>query len=212
MKRLRSRLSYANVIATLALFLALGGGAYAAIKLPKNSVGSKQIKKNAVTSAKVKNGSLTAKDFKPGQIPAGPAGATGPKGADGVVQTARWAGQIETVEPTEEEWIFAGPTASVTVNASQRLTGAATGSLGASTPGTVDVALCYQAGSSEPQPFNDPDDFTVVDLLEEKQSYGAANSFVPAAGTYTVGFCVDTFLVTVDRTDWSTGWVVVTNN
>ena len=36
----------------------LGGTGYAALKLPRNSVGSVQIKKSAVTSAKVKDGSL----------------------------------------------------------------------------------------------------------------------------------------------------------
>jgi hypothetical protein len=79
--RFRPRLSYANVVATMALFLVLGGGAYAAVTLPKNSVGPKQIKKNAVSSKKVKNGSLKAADFGSGQIPKGP---KGPKGATGV--------------------------------------------------------------------------------------------------------------------------------
>jgi hypothetical protein len=46
-------------MATLALFLALGGGAYAATALPANSVGSKQLKKNAVVTAKIKNNSVT---------------------------------------------------------------------------------------------------------------------------------------------------------
>jgi hypothetical protein len=78
--KLRPHLSYANVIATLALFLALGGGAYAAIRLPKNSVGSKQLKANAVSSAKVKKGSLLSGDFKAGQLPAGRVGPQGPKG------------------------------------------------------------------------------------------------------------------------------------
>jgi hypothetical protein len=79
----RSRLSYANVMATVAVFIALGGTGYAAVKLPKNSVGSTQIKKNAVSSSKIKNGALLASDFKAGQIPAGPVGPQGPKGADG---------------------------------------------------------------------------------------------------------------------------------
>jgi hypothetical protein len=76
-------------MATVAVFLALGGGAYAAITLPKNSVGTKQIKSNAVISSKIKNGSLLSKDFKAGQLPAGlqgpkgDAGATGPPGATG---------------------------------------------------------------------------------------------------------------------------------
>jgi hypothetical protein len=67
----------------LALFIVLGGGAYAAIKLPANSVGTKQLKKNAVTTAKVKDHSLLTKDFKTGQIPTGPAGPAGAAGAQG---------------------------------------------------------------------------------------------------------------------------------
>jgi hypothetical protein len=59
MARLRVRLTYANVMATIAVFIALGGASYAALKLPKNSVGTKQIKKNAVTTAKIKKGAVT---------------------------------------------------------------------------------------------------------------------------------------------------------
>jgi hypothetical protein len=63
-RRLRNRLTYSNVIATLALFVALGGGAYAASRLPKNSVGSKQLKANSVTAAKIKNGAVTGPKIK----------------------------------------------------------------------------------------------------------------------------------------------------
>jgi hypothetical protein len=78
-------------IGLVALFLALGGTAYAA-SLPRNSVGPSQIKKNAVTSAKVMNRSLLARDFKRGQLPRGaagrpgalgPLGPIGPRGATG---------------------------------------------------------------------------------------------------------------------------------
>jgi hypothetical protein len=48
-----------NTIALLALFLALGGTTYAAVSLPKNSVGTKQLKKNAVTPAKIKKSAVT---------------------------------------------------------------------------------------------------------------------------------------------------------
>jgi hypothetical protein len=83
--RLRLRLTYANVLATLALFLALGGGAaFAAATLGKNSVGSKQLKKNAVTGVKVKDGSLSATDFKVGQLPTGERGPVGERGPQGV--------------------------------------------------------------------------------------------------------------------------------
>jgi hypothetical protein len=80
-------------MATVAVFVALGGSGYAAVTLSKNSVGSSQIKsgavknadlaKNAVTSNKVKDGSLLSADFKPGQLVAGAPGATGPQGPKG---------------------------------------------------------------------------------------------------------------------------------
>jgi hypothetical protein len=72
-------------MATVAVFIALGGGAYAAVKLPANSVGSKQIKNNAVTlkkvaknavnGSKVKDGSLTALDINLATLPKAPSAA-----------------------------------------------------------------------------------------------------------------------------------------
>jgi hypothetical protein len=78
MKRLHGNLTFANVVALTALFVALGGSAYAATQLPKNSVGSKQIKKAAVTPAKL---SAAAKSTLTGA--AGAAGPQGPKGDTG---------------------------------------------------------------------------------------------------------------------------------
>jgi hypothetical protein len=73
-----------NVIAYLALFVALGGTSYAAAKLPRNSVGSVQVKANAITSSKVRNGSLVAADFAAGALPArGEPGAPGAQGVQG---------------------------------------------------------------------------------------------------------------------------------
>jgi len=56
--RIRKQLTYANLMATVAVFIALGGAGYAASKLPKNSVGSRQIKVGAVTAAKIKQGAI----------------------------------------------------------------------------------------------------------------------------------------------------------
>lgn len=61
------------VIACLALLVALGGTGYAAIKLPRNSV----------TTVQVKDRSLLARDFRAGQLPRGAKGAPGPAGATG---------------------------------------------------------------------------------------------------------------------------------
>jgi hypothetical protein len=85
MNRLRSKLTYANVVATLALFVALAGGtAFAATQLPKNSVGSKQIKKEAVTPAKLSTAAKSTLKGPTGAAgPQGAVGAAGPQGAIG---------------------------------------------------------------------------------------------------------------------------------
>src|SRR4029079_18215091 len=68
MRRIRSKITYANVVATLALFIALGGVSSAAVKLPANSVGEKQLKKNAVVGKKIKKNAITSDKIKPGTI------------------------------------------------------------------------------------------------------------------------------------------------
>jgi len=70
-------------LAVIALLFAMAGTSYAAVSLPKNSVGSKQLRKNAVVSSKVKDGSLLKQDFKAGQLPAGPQGPQGAQGPQG---------------------------------------------------------------------------------------------------------------------------------
>lgn len=77
------RVSYASVTATLALFLSLGGVSYAATALPRDSVGTPQLRDGAVDSAKIKDGALQYEDFGFGQIPAGLEGPRGPKGERG---------------------------------------------------------------------------------------------------------------------------------
>ena len=53
------RLTYANVIATLALFLALGGGAVWAAAHNTNKIGTGKLKPNAVTAGKIKADAIT---------------------------------------------------------------------------------------------------------------------------------------------------------
>lgn len=59
----RSRLTFANVVSLMALFVALSGGAYA-LTIPKASVGAKQLKKNAVTAPKIKKNAVTSPKVK----------------------------------------------------------------------------------------------------------------------------------------------------
>src|SRR4051794_21757471 len=94
LSNIRSKLTYANVMATSAVFIALGGSSYAAIKVTgknvkdssltgrdirNNSVSGRDVK--SIKSGDVSDRSLLAKDFKPGQLPQGdrgPAGQPGP--------------------------------------------------------------------------------------------------------------------------------------
>jgi hypothetical protein len=82
MTRLRGRLTYANVVSTLCLFLLLGGGAaVAASRLPKDSVGTQQLRVGAVTPAKLSKASRAALAGAAG--PPGPQGEKGPQGKEG---------------------------------------------------------------------------------------------------------------------------------
>jgi hypothetical protein len=75
-KQIRKRLTYANVMSSIAVFLVLGGATALAAGLAKNSVGSKQLKKNSVTAAKIKKNAVTGAKIKANAV-------NGSKVADG---------------------------------------------------------------------------------------------------------------------------------
>ena len=101
MKCLRGKLTYANVISTLCLFLLLGGGAaFAATQLPKNSVGARQIKRGAITPAKVSN--ATRQVLAGNQGPQGKPGPQGPKGARGATGATGASGRTGAQGPRGE--------------------------------------------------------------------------------------------------------------
>jgi hypothetical protein len=80
----RLRLSPAIAISALALAVSLSGTAVATVAaLPRNSVGTVQLRSSAVVSAKVRNGSLARADVRGGQVSAGPTGPQGPAGPVG---------------------------------------------------------------------------------------------------------------------------------
>ncbi len=66
--RIHSKLTFSNTISLIALFVALSGTAYAAVTLPRNSVGARQIKKDAVRASEVKSGALAGAEVKDGAI------------------------------------------------------------------------------------------------------------------------------------------------
>lgn len=90
-KRFIPKLSYSNVIATIALFVALGGAAVAA-GLPKNSVGPNQLKRGAVTAAKIRKQAVTSGKLAPGAVIPGKIGpnAVGPSNiGNGAITSAK---------------------------------------------------------------------------------------------------------------------------
>lgn len=93
MRRLRAKLTYANLTSTLCLFLLVSGGvAYAAIQLPKNSITSKQIKQGTIQFNDLSNGAKRKLSGIPGPIGAqGPVGSAGPSGPAGEPATKLWA-------------------------------------------------------------------------------------------------------------------------
>lgn len=88
MPRLRARITYANVMATIAVFVAIGGSAAAALvitgKNVKNgSLSGIDIKNGSLKSVDIKNGGLRPEDFPAGRLPKGPKGDPGPPGDPG---------------------------------------------------------------------------------------------------------------------------------
>jgi hypothetical protein len=115
MKRLSEKLTYANVMATVAVFIALGGASYAAITLPKNSVGTEQLKKGAVTETKL---SKAARATLAGEAdPQGKEGPGGPEGAPG-----KNVGAIPLPSKATETGVFAAAGGCDTTVAGQLMT------------------------------------------------------------------------------------------
>jgi hypothetical protein len=77
------RPSLGLVLACVALAVALSGTGYAVTSIPRNSVGTVQLRNNAVISAKVGNGTLLRSDFAAGHLPIGPTGPAGERGSTG---------------------------------------------------------------------------------------------------------------------------------
>src|ERR1700759_4220548 len=98
LRRLSTRLTYSNIVATAALFLALGGTSYAAFRLPSNSVGSKQLKAHSVTPSKIAAASVAMFKGQKGatglQGPSGPLGPQGPQGRFGPTFATSGTGSV----------------------------------------------------------------------------------------------------------------------
>lgn len=120
LQQIRGRLSFANVIAAIAFFAAIGGTSYAAITLPPNSVGERQIKSGAVGRAELKRGAVTSRALKNGAIQprdlssatrtslAGKPGPVGPPGPPAVTLRAAFNSGGAMVSGNATSWTGEG--------------------------------------------------------------------------------------------------------
>jgi hypothetical protein len=152
------RLTYANVMATVAVFLALGGGAYAALRVPKNSVGSRQLKKNSVNSSKVKDGTLTGNDFKKGSIGATQLGLLGLSNLKGNSGTATNDATVSLASGACDRYVFtatgAAPGDAVMLGGSDivALNHAMIGGPTVSNPNKMNITVCAGQGAVSQAP------------------------------------------------------------
>ena len=151
-----------NVLGLIAIFIALGAGAYAA-GLPKDSVKSKQIKAgavkkaeladNAITSPKVDDGSLLGEDFAVGELPSGPEGPVGPQGETGS-QGAPGISGLELVSDatannseSPKSIVVNCPPGKIPLSGGADINGGTTGS---SPDNFTDVAVTHTGAPSDP--------------------------------------------------------------
>lgn len=87
-----------NAVAYLALFVALGGTSYAAIKLPRNSVGTAQLRRGAVTNKKLAAGSITPAKLQRRLI-GGYVRHWADVGADGAVESSDTKARVTGIPP-----------------------------------------------------------------------------------------------------------------
>jgi len=101
-KQPQRRLSYANVVSTLALFLALGGAtAYAVGSLPPKSIGAKQLRPGAVTADKIRKHAVTAPKIEANAVKSGKLSNFAVKEAklaNGSVSNPKLAGEAVSTE------------------------------------------------------------------------------------------------------------------
>jgi hypothetical protein len=210
LNRITRRLSYSNVIASLALFVALGGASYAAVALPANSVGTKQLKKgavsaaklkrNAVSSAKVKDGSLQRGDFASGTVlqgPQGPQGLQGPKGDPGQNGAPGQQGPPGTarafafVDPT-----CSGPGAHCQVTKAKNIVGArriATGAYCVQVAAGIDPATSGAAAGVDLTPTATPEGNATAMINSNDEGNCGASEFLVSTQRITPATATATF-------------------
>lgn len=202
--KLTRQLTYSNLMASVAVFLALGGGAYA-LTVPNASVGAKQLKKNAVTAAKVRSGaigsakvqdnSLTGTDILESSLATVPsASRADTAGASGSAKTAESAATADSAKTADS---------AATANTAGIANSVASASVGANGLKTItkveSAGTTIGAGASAAETATCPVGSTVIsggsfwdvsageldtqgDLLQTTHSFRQGNSWIARGG------------------------------
>lgn len=131
----------------------------------------------------------------------------------GAASISSFAGAIATIPGNSFNYVFAGPTATATVAAGQRLTGVASATIakGSVTTQLVDFTLCYQQGAGPVTNFYAPNQIVVSNGILSLSASASAAGF--GAGSYNVGFCVrNSGTDSLNNNGVVSGWVMVTGN
>lgn len=213
MTRILRRLpSPAMIVACIALAVALSGASYAAIVLPKNSVGTKQLRNNAVKSAKVAPDTLSGLDINEGTLGTVPSANTAnTAGSANTANTAGNAGLLDNIDSTgflqtgaAAGGDLSGPFSNLQIGAST----VGTNEIGTNGVGASEVNLVLGSTSSS----------TLAGNAEHNANY--ATSFVTAncaAGQEIIGVSIDASFPDQDEvwiqesrrvssTSWSVRW------
>ena len=160
---------YADVAATLALIVALGGTSYAVTSLPRNSVGTAQIKAHAITKAKLAAGLAIR----------GPEGLTGPPGPQGTPGAIGQQGPmgISVIDPSRLTPSFGG---NIVVNAGAEVTSTAMCPAGhAITGGYSNVMSPLEASTVTVIPVEDQRTFDGLGWRVTAKNIGTTNQMFP---------------------------------
>lgn len=174
MNKIRKRLTYSNVMSSLAVFLVLGGAsAYAAKKigsngLKSNSVTTAKIKKNAVTSTKIKNNAITTGKIKNDAV-------TGAKVLESSLGSVPNAALADTASNLTGFKTFSGSGTEDTMT-----TLFSTGQFDV-------VGICDQNGDFDPPGFQFENTGSVIGIVNRGQNGGAADSSDDEDTNFNIG-------------------------
>jgi hypothetical protein len=216
----------ATVIAAVALFVALGGGAVAfasglipGSQIKNHSIAEKKLTRKAIKSLHGERGRRGPRGARGATGPAGvtgSAGATGAPGAPGspgFVSVGGFGGPIGTIPQVILccGLMWAGQPTTLTTTSTQSIVASGSAALGTSGPTVaVTVGICVAPRGDYPQTFVRS---IAASVTSNRLIYAVSAAGAPGAGTWDVGICVGNPSASnaIDNNDASVGYAFVTN-